>query len=163
MSAARVRQAARRSKPCGARRLCPAAKQETPRDEPVVQIQIAEVPEPPIEKGLPGPGMLADTIVRRWQDHLPLHRQESIYTRESIEFARSTIGGWHEQIAAHLVNAMYADALQQPYLCTDATVVHVQASALSAGALLGLRSARMTGRVRTRSLSRSWPAASFTA
>ncbi len=45
----------------------------------------------PIPKGLAGPGMLADTIVRRWQDHLPLNRLEDIYARDGIELARSTI------------------------------------------------------------------------
>jgi transposase len=34
---------------------------------------IAELSEPPIARGLAGPGMLADMIVRRWQDHMPLH------------------------------------------------------------------------------------------
>ena len=47
-------------------------------------------PELPIARGLAGPGLLADTIVRRWQDHLPLHRLERIYGREGLELARST-------------------------------------------------------------------------
>jgi len=103
-------------------------KGEASVDEPTVQI--AEVPELPIERGLAGPGMLADTIVRRWQDHLPLHRQESIYAREGIELSRSTICSWHmqlSQLAVILVDAMYRDALNAPYLCTDATGVLVQA------------------------------------
>jgi transposase len=90
----------------------------------------AQPPELPIERGLAGPGLLADTIVRRWQDHLPLHRLERIYGREGLELARSTICGWHEALAAlvkPLVDAMWADALDAPYLCTDATGVLVQA------------------------------------
>jgi transposase len=39
----------------------------------------------PIERDLAGPGMLADSIVRRWEDHLPLHRLENICAREGIE------------------------------------------------------------------------------
>ena len=39
---------------------------------------IAEMPELPTERGLAGPGMLADTIVRRWQYHCPLNRLEDI-------------------------------------------------------------------------------------
>ena len=35
----------------------------------------ATPPELPIERGLAGPGLLADTIVRRWQDHLPTPRR----------------------------------------------------------------------------------------
>jgi transposase len=93
-------------------------------------VQIAEVPELPIERGLAGPGLLADTIVRRWADHLPLNRLERIYGREGIELARSTLCGWHEQLRPlvdPLVEAMWEDAMSAPYLCTDATGVLVQA------------------------------------
>ena len=82
-------------------------------------VQIAEVPELPIERGLAGPGLLADTIVRRWADHLPLHRLERIYGREGIELARSTLCGWHEQLRPlvdPLVEAMWEDAMTAPYL-----------------------------------------------
>jgi hypothetical protein len=87
-------------------------------------------PELPIERGLAGPGLLADTVVKRWQDHLPLYRMERIFGREGLELARSTICGWHEELArlaAPVVDAMWADALLAPYLCTDATGVLVQA------------------------------------
>ena len=83
----------------------------------------------PIERGLAGPGMLADTIVKRWQDHIPLNRMEDIYGRDGVELARSTICGWHSALAElvqPLVAAMRADAFTQPYLCTDATGVLVQ-------------------------------------
>ena len=91
---------------------------------------IAEPPELPIDRGLAGPGMLADTIVRRWQDHLPLYRLAQIYARDGLVLARSTMCGWHEQLAdlaEPLVEAMLRDAFTQPYLCADATGVLVQA------------------------------------
>ena len=94
------------------------------------RVVTAEPLELPIERGLAGPGLLADTIVRRWQDHLPLHRLESIYAREGLELARSTMCGWHEELAAlarPLTDAMWTDAFEAPYLCTDATGVLVQA------------------------------------
>jgi len=84
----------------------------------------------PIDRALAGPGPLADTIVRRWQDHLPLHRLERIYGREGLELARSTVCGWHgalAELAKPLVDAMWTDAFTAPYLCTDATGVLVQA------------------------------------
>jgi len=93
------------------------------------QVLIAPTPELPIERSNVGPGMLANSVVRRWQDHLPLHRLEQIYAREGLEFARSTICGWHEHLAALcrlLMVAMWKDALKSPYLCTDATGVLVQ-------------------------------------
>ena len=90
----------------------------------------AEPPELPIERGLAGPGMLADTIVRRWDDHAPLHRLERIYGREGLSLSRSTMCGWHSQLAElckPLLTAMWSDAMLSPYLCMDATGVLVQA------------------------------------
>ena len=93
------------------------------------EVYVAEPLELPIARGLAGPGMLADTIVKRWQDHLPLHRLEDVYARDGIELARSTMCGWHgalAEVVRPLVSAMRDDAFKQPYLCTDATGVLVQ-------------------------------------
>jgi transposase len=87
-------------------------------------------PELPIERGLAGPGFLADTIVRRWQEHQPLYRLEETYARDGVELARSTMCGWHEalaHLARPLLEAMWRDARTAPYLCIDATGVLVQA------------------------------------
>jgi hypothetical protein len=73
--------------------------------------------------------MLADSIVKRWQDHLPLHRLEDVYARDGLELARSTMCGWHAALAevvAPLIAAVREDAFTQPYLCVDATGVLVQ-------------------------------------
>lgn len=94
------------------------------------QVLAPEAVEMPIEHGVAGPGMLADTIVRRWQDHQPLNRLEGIYAREGLQVAKSTLCGWHEKIAElvrPVVEAMRADALAEPYLCVDATGVLVLA------------------------------------
>lgn len=90
---------------------------------------VAEPLELPIPRGLAGPGMLADTIVKRWQDHMPLNRLEDMYARDGVELARSTMCGWHGALAdivKPLVAAMREDAFAQPYLCVDATGVLVQ-------------------------------------
>ena len=95
----------------------------------LTNVLIAPPLQLPIPRGLAGPGMLADTIVKRWQDHLPLNRLEGIYARDGIELARSTMCGWHAALAETcepLVAAMRTDAFAQPYLCTDATGVLVQ-------------------------------------
>jgi transposase len=94
------------------------------------EVMVAKPHPLPIPRGLAGPGMLADTIVKRWDDHLPLNRLERVYAREGVELARSTVCGWHialAELATPLVDAMRADAFEQPYLCTDATGVLVQA------------------------------------
>ena len=90
----------------------------------------AEPPELPIPGGLAGPGVLARTIVQRWDDHLPLYRLERIWGREGLVLPRSTVCGWHERLAdlaQPLIEAMWADALLAPYLCVDATGVLIQA------------------------------------
>ena len=90
----------------------------------------ADPPERPIVRGIAGPGLLAKTVVYRWQDHLPVYRQESIHARDGLELARSTICGWHQQLAdlvERVVEAMLRDAFTQPYLCVDATGILVQA------------------------------------
>ena len=94
------------------------------------QVLCAPAVELPIERGVEGPSMLADTIVRRWQDHQPLNRLEDIYRRERIELAKSTLCTWHDKLAElvqPLVEAMFEDAYRSPYLCVDATGVLVQA------------------------------------
>jgi transposase len=94
------------------------------------EIFVADALELPIERGTAGPGLLADSIVRRWQDHQPLTRLEGIYAREGLELAKSTICTWHEQLAElvrPLVDAMFAEAMREPVLCTDATGVLVLA------------------------------------
>jgi transposase len=98
------------------------------RDEPT-EVLVAEPPELPIPKGLAGPGMLAYTIVARWQDHIPLHRLEGIAAREGFELPRSTVCGWHfatHELFKPLIATMRFDTLQQPYICTDSTGVLVQ-------------------------------------
>jgi transposase len=93
------------------------------------EVLVADTPELPIPRGMAGPGMLADSIVKRWQDHLALHRMEAIFRREGIDLNRSTLCGWHIELAElvePLIEAMHADALKQPYVCVDATGVLVQ-------------------------------------
>ena len=51
-------------------------------------------PSRAIDKGLPGPGLLAHMLVAKYADHLPLYRQEAIYARSGVELSRSTLAGW---------------------------------------------------------------------
>jgi len=47
-------------------------------------VVIAAKPPQPIEKGLPGPGLLAQTVLSKYGDYLPLYRQEDILSRNGI-------------------------------------------------------------------------------
>jgi len=60
------------------------------------------MPALPIERGLPGPGLLAHVLVSKYCDHLPLHRQSAIYAREGVEIEHSTMAGWVAQVGGLL-------------------------------------------------------------
>jgi transposase len=51
-------------------------------------------PQRPIDRGLPGAGLLAHVLVAKYADHLPLYRQSEIYAREGVELTRSTLADW---------------------------------------------------------------------
>jgi len=57
-------------------------------------IHQASPPVLPIERGRPGPGLLAHVLIGKYCDHLPLYRQAEIYGREGIHLGRSTLAGW---------------------------------------------------------------------
>ena len=54
----------------------------------------APLPSRPIERGRPGPGLLAHVLVSKFADHLPLYRQSQIYERDGIDLDRSTLADW---------------------------------------------------------------------
>jgi transposase len=60
------------------------------------------MPSLPIEKGRPGPALLAHVIVSKFCDHLPLHRQADIYARDGVQIDRSVMAGWMGHMAALL-------------------------------------------------------------
>ena len=67
--------------------------------ETVVQ---APMPTLPIERGRPGPALLAHVVVSKFCDHLPLHRQADIYARSGVEIDRSVMAGWIGRLAGLL-------------------------------------------------------------
>ncbi|MGJ8535488.1 MAG: IS66 family transposase [Alphaproteobacteria bacterium] len=60
------------------------------------------LPSRPIEKGRPGPGLLAHVLVNKYSDHLPLYRQSQIFKREGVDLDRSTLADWVGKSAALL-------------------------------------------------------------
>jgi len=88
----------------------------------------AEKPMAPIEKGLPGPGLLAHVVVNKYGDHLPLHRQEAIFQRQGVAISRKTMCDWMRQ-CAELVSPLYermkSSVLGSKVMQTDDTPVNV--------------------------------------
>jgi transposase len=92
------------------------------------QIELAEKPASPIEKGLAGPGLLAYVIVSKYGDHLPLNRLEKILERHKIQIARSTMCDWVAQSATALeplYNLMVQEVKAGKVIHTDDTPVDV--------------------------------------
>jgi transposase len=57
-------------------------------------IIIGNLPSMPIEKGIPGPGLLANIFIEKYIDHLPLYRQIERYKREGVDITSSSISDW---------------------------------------------------------------------
>jgi transposase len=94
------------------------------------QIEIATKTPQPIEKGLPGPGLLAYVITSKSGDHLPLYRQERIFARQDVHVARSTMCAWKFAAGAllrALVNLMAERVRRSQAIWTDDTRVPIQA------------------------------------
>jgi transposase len=92
-------------------------------------VVIAERLPEPIEKGLPGPGLLAHVAVSKYADHLPLYRQQGIFKRFGVDLSRSTMCDWMAATAGLLkpiVKAMLKRVLRSEVVQTDDTPVKVQ-------------------------------------
>jgi len=81
-----------------------------------------------IDKGIPTAGLLAQVLVAKFADHLPLYRQEAIFGRAGHAIARSTLGAWVGSCGVQLqplVNALKADILAHGVLHADETPVQM--------------------------------------
>lgn len=91
-------------------------------------ITTAPVPAAPIDKGVPGPGLLAQVLTSKYLDPLPLYRQAGIFERYGVEIARSTLVGWVAEstfLLTPLAEALQAHVLASPVVHTDDTPVPV--------------------------------------
>jgi transposase len=68
----------------------------------------APLPSRPIERGRPGPGLLAHVLVNKYADHLPLYRQSQIFDREGLDLDRSTLADWVGKSTALLAPLAHA-------------------------------------------------------
>ena len=91
-------------------------------------VKTATKPPQPIEKSTAGASLLAEVIVAKTADHVPLNRQEKIFERHGVEISRKTMGGWMGQVA-DLMNPLYGAAkevlFQSKVVGTDDTGVKV--------------------------------------
>ena len=101
----------------------------------------AELPARPIEKGRPGPGLLAHVVVSKYSEHLPLYRLETIFPRSGVNISRRTLCDW-VAATAELVEPIVAymrreSVLTSKVIHSDDTPITVQDRAHPAGSRKG--------------------------
>jgi transposase len=88
----------------------------------------APIPAQIIDKGIPTAGLLAQVLVAKYSDHLPLYRQEQIFGRAGVALPRSTLAQWVGICGVQLqplVDALKGTILSHPVLHADETPVQM--------------------------------------
>ena len=88
----------------------------------------APVPAQIIDKGIPTAGLLAQVLVAKYADHLPLYRQEGIFVRAGMALPRSTLAQWVGVCGVQLqplVDALKNEMLKHAVLHADETPVQM--------------------------------------
>jgi transposase len=91
-------------------------------------IKTADLPPQPIPKSNASPGLLAHIVVSKFQDALPLYRQELMLQRAGIELGRNTLASWvikSGELIQPLINLLEDKLLAYPVMHCDETSVQV--------------------------------------
>jgi transposase len=91
-------------------------------------IRTAPLPPQPIPKSNASPGLLAHITVSKYQDALPLYRQETILQRIGVDIPRSTLSQWMVKagsLVQPLINLLRDRLLAYDVLQMDETTVQV--------------------------------------
>ena len=91
-------------------------------------VRVAPRPQQILPKAIGHSSLIADVVVGKFVDALPLYRQEKIFAREGIELSRQTMAGWMialDEKLTPLMAAMKALLYQGPVLHIDETRLQV--------------------------------------
>jgi len=97
-------------------------------EEGSVQVVIAPMPVRPVEKAIAGSGLLAQIIIDKYVDHLPLYRQQQRFERSGVNLSDSTISGWVSAVCNLLMplyEALKQQILNSGYIHADETYIKV--------------------------------------
>ena len=81
-----------------------------------------------IDKGIAAVGLLAQVLIAKYADHLPLYRQEAIFKRDGMHIPRSSMAQWVGQCGHELqplVDALRRCILQHRIIHADETPVRM--------------------------------------
>ncbi len=91
-------------------------------------VLIGELPARPIDKAMAGAGLLAQIVIDKYADHLPLYRQMQRFERSGVKLSYSTLTDWISstcKLITPLYEALKAEVLQSNYLHADETPIKV--------------------------------------
>lgn len=91
-------------------------------------IKLAPLPRFPIPKSIASAGLIAQTVVAKYCDALPLYRQEKIWQRQDIDIPRKTLCNWvmkAGELVEPLVELMQEEMLRGSVINADETPVQV--------------------------------------
>ena len=93
----------------------------------------APSPDLPISKGRPGPGLIAQVVMSKYGDGLPLYRQSEIFARQGFEIDRQVLADWMGHAAwwyAPLAELIGGHVMVAPAIHSDDTPIKVLAPGL---------------------------------
>lgn len=111
--------------------LCPIKEEATDTnsdEDHTNKIVIAEMPLRPLHKCIAGPGLLAQVVVDKYVDHLPLNRQMQRFSRAGVNLPISTVTGWVAGVCDLIKpvwEALMYLVLEAGYLHADETTIKV--------------------------------------
>jgi len=85
-------------------------------------------PSRPIPGSMAGPGLLAQILVSKFDDHIPFYRQNEIYARMGADIPDSTLLDWcgrAMKVLAPIIERIEAEVMSAPVLHADDTPVRV--------------------------------------
>jgi transposase len=104
------------------KRACPGCEEQG--------VVAAPLPPQIIDKCLASDGVVIDTVVQKYCDHIPLYRQSAILERDTgLELSRATLDGWVLKVGELLmpvVGTMRRELIGGNYIQADETPVDVQ-------------------------------------
>ena len=91
-------------------------------------VKTASLPAQPIPKSNASAGLLAHIAVAKFQDALPLHRQQAVLARSGVELPRNTLASWmikSGKLVQPLINLLDDQLVSYPVMHCDETTVQV--------------------------------------
>jgi transposase len=89
---------------------------------------IGDLPSRPIDKGIPGPGLLSHIFIGKFVDHLPIYRQRQQFKRQGVDLSASTLDNWISSgydLLFPLYELQRERIIKKAYLMADETPIQV--------------------------------------